>query len=386
MKEGWTRYIVTSLLVVLIAGCSWRPTKEGQQYKDGRLDGSLVWAENPNISGKPVNTQDIINQIMAIEQVSPVLYQANSDTFQAVIQWLIAGANPRQLRQFGLNAYQMGGKDHYGNVQFTGYYTPVIQARRTRQSAFQYPFYRMPSVAKNRRLPSRASIYAGALANRHLEIAYSNSIMDNFIMEVQGSGYLDFGDGQPLTFLGYGGKNGWAYRSIGKILIDRGVVAKEMMSLQAIRQWADHHTIGEVQALLEQNPSFVFFKPQNTAPVTGASGVPLIAKAAVASDRAVIPAGSTLLLEVPLLNNKGKFTGYYEMRLMVALDVGGAIKGQHFDIYHGIGSEAGYEAGFYNHYGRVWLLKTPQSGAPLFNAYHFFLTSSDQKRDLLDRQ
>ncbi len=43
---------------------------------------------------------------------------------------------------------------------------------------------------------------------------------------------------------------------------------------------------------------------------------------------------------------------------MVALDVGGAIKGQHFDIYQGIGPEAGHRAGWYNHYGRVWVLKT----------------------------
>ncbi len=69
----------------------------------------------------------------------------------------------------------------------------------------------------------------------------------------------------------------------------------------------------------------------------GASAVPLIAKASVASDRSLIPAGTTLLAEVPLLDNKGKFTGKYEMRLMVALDVGGAIKGQHFDMYQGIG-------------------------------------------------
>ncbi len=37
--------------------------------------------------------------------------------------------------------------------------------------------------------------------------------------------------------------------------------------------------------------------------------------------------------------------------------LGGAIKGQHFDIYQGIGHEAGQAAGFYNHYGRVWVLK-----------------------------
>lgn len=77
----------------------------------------------------------------------------------------------------------------------------------------------------------------------------------------------------------------------------------------------------------------------------------------MASDRSIIPAGTVLLAEIPILDNTGKFTGQYQMRLMVALDVGGAIKGHHFDIYHGIGKEAGQMAGFYNHYGRVWVLK-----------------------------
>ncbi len=93
----------------------------------------------------------------------------------------------------------------------------------------------------------------------------------------------------------------------------------------------------------------------------GASAVPLVGRASVASDRSIIPPGTTLLAEVPLLDNNGKFNGQYELRLMVALDVGGAIKGQHFDIYQGIGPEAGHRAGWYNHYGRVWVLKTARA-------------------------
>nr|CBX71149.1 membrane-bound lytic murein transglycosylase A [Yersinia enterocolitica W22703] len=291
-----------------------------------------------------------------INQSSPGLYNRNSSTFNAVENWMLAGADTSKLSLFGLNAYQMEGVDNFGNVQFTGYYTPVLQARYTPQGEFRHPLYRMPAKGKGR-LPDRAAIYAGALDSKNLVIAYTNSLVDNFMMEVQGSGYVDYGDGRPLTFFGYAGKNGHAYRSIGKVLIDRGEVAKADMSMQAIRHWAETHSEAEVRELLEQNPSFVFFKPEMYAPVKGASAVPLIAKASVAADRSLIPPGTTLLAEVPLLDNQGKFTGQYQMRLMVALDVGGAIKGQHFDIYQGIGHEAGQAAGFYNHYGRVWVLK-----------------------------
>ncbi len=103
-----------------------------------------------------------------------------------------------------------------------------------------------------------------ALSDNYV-LAYSNSLMDNFIMDVQGSGYIDFGDGSPLNFFSYAGKNGWPYRSIGKVLIDRGEVKKEDMSMQAIREWGEKHSEAEVRELLEQNPSFVFFKPQSFA-------------------------------------------------------------------------------------------------------------------------
>lgn len=374
MKGRWGKYLLGGLVIAVLAGCSSKPTDRGQQYKDGHLDQSLELVNRPNARGAPINGQDYANQLMEIKYASPSLFNRNNSTYQAVQNWMAAGADTRQLNQFGLSAYQMEGVDSYGNVQFTGYYTPVLQARYTQQGEFRYPLYSMPAKGK-RRLPDRAGIYSGALDSRYI-IAYTNSLMDNFMMEVQGSGYVDFGNGQPLVFFGYSGKNGHAYRSIGKVLIDRGEVARADMSMQAIRQWADTHSEAEVRELLEQNPSFVFFHPVPFAPVKGASAVPLIAKASVASDRSLIPAGTTLLAEVPLLDNKGKFTGKYEMRLMVALDVGGAIKGQHFDMYQGIGPEAGHSAGFYNHYGRVWVLKGGNPGAQLFSANQPLTASS----------
>ncbi|QKJ88479.1 Membrane-bound lytic murein transglycosylase A [Paramixta manurensis] len=367
MKGCWAKYAVTGAFIALLAGCSSKPTDRGQQYIDGKLEQPLALVNQPNAKGRPVNGKDFGDQVSEIKFASLNLYARNSSTYSALENWLIAGGDTRQLRQFGLDAYQMEGVDNYGNVQFTGYYTPVIQARYTRQGEFQYPLYRMPPRGKGRKLPNRAQIYSGALDERYA-VAYSNSLMDNFLMDVQGSGYVDYGDGRPLMFFGYGGKNGWSYRSIGKVLIDRGEVKREDMSMQAIRKWADEHSPQEVRELLETNDSFVFFKPEDFAPVRGASAVPLIAKAAVAADRSLIPPGTVLLAEVPLLDNNGKFTGKYEMRVMVALDVGGAIKGQHFDIYQGIGPEAGHMAGFFNHYGRVWVLRAaPGAGTTLFS-------------------
>ncbi|MBP6123196.1 MULTISPECIES: murein transglycosylase A [Providencia] len=358
MMKLWQKWLVTGMFFSFLVGCQSHPTDKGQQYKDGRLESELQKVNQVNVQGRPINPSDFNQQVTEIKNASPRLFKSNNDTYHAIENWLMAGGDPAQLANYNLAAFQMEGKDNYGNVQFTGYYTPVINARRTPQGEFRHPLYAMPSKGK-KRLPSRAAIYSGALSN-NLILAYSDSAVDNFMMEVQGSGYVNFGDGSPLNFFGYAGKNGHAYKSIGKVLVDRGEVPLEKMSLQAIHDWTNSHSEDEVRQLLEENTSFVFFKPQSFVPVRGASAVPLIAKASVASDKTLIPPGTALLAEIPVLDNNGKFTGQYEMRMMVALDVGGAIKGHHFDIYHGTGHEAGKMAGFYNHYGRVWVLKKNQ--------------------------
>lgn len=359
MKGRWAKYILGGLVIALLAGCESLPTDRGQQYKDGKLTHPFELVNSPNAKNKPVNGQDFAQQVSEISRVSPSLYAKHRDTYQAIFKWMVSGAEGAQLANYKIDAYQMEGVDNFGNVQFTGYYTPIIHARHTKQGAFKYPLYSMPRKTKKmRRLPDRARIYAGALDGLGLELAYSNSLVDNFMMEVQGSAYIDFGDGTPLVFFAYAGKNGRVYHSVGKVLIDRNEVPREQMSMQAIKKWAEEHSQAEVKELLAQNPSFVFFKPKHSAPVKGASAVSLVAKASVASDKILIPPGTTILAEVPLLDNQGKFTGKYEMRLMISLDVGGAIKGHHFDIYQGVGDEAGQAAGFYNHYGRVWVLST----------------------------
>ncbi|WP_112114303.1 murein transglycosylase A, partial [Lonsdalea populi] len=199
--KGWRgSCVLVGLAIAVLAGCQSRPTDQGQQYKDGHLAQPLKMVNEPNTHGKPINAGDFANQVTHIQTDSPTLHSNNNATFQAVQNWMLSGGDTRELSKFGLGSWQMEGVDGFGNVQFTGYYTPVVQARYTRQDEFQYPIYGMPSRGKkNRRLPDRAGIYAGALGNAPI-LGWSNSLMDNFMMEVQGSGYVDFGDGRPLTF------------------------------------------------------------------------------------------------------------------------------------------------------------------------------------------
>lgn len=359
MVQCCNKYLLGLALVLTLSACHDQPQDRGQQYKDGKLTRLLVGVKQPNINVKPINDSDYLNQLIEIGNVSPALYGRNSSTYDAMTKWLSDGAEVSKLANYNLSIYQMQGTDGFGNVRFTGYYTPVIEARRQAGGEFKYPLYGMPQKKRHQRLPERAEIHAGALDNQGLELAYTQSLVDNFMMGVQGSAYINFSNGEPLNFFAYAGKNGHAYRSIGAVLIDRNEVLREEMSMQAIRKWCADNSDDKVLELLGQNPSFVFFIPKGAEPVKGASGIPLIAKASVAADSKLIPPGTTLLAEVPQLDKNGQFNGKYQLRLMVALDVGGAIKGNHFDIYQGIGKEAGEAAGQYNHFGRVWLLSTP---------------------------
>lgn len=353
------KYLGLLLVITTLASCKNYPTQQGQQYLDGQL--SPVFNVSQPVLGHPINIDDYLEQVKMIEQVSPSLYNKNKATYQAINQWITANLGTNEFNRVGLTSYQLSGKDQWGNVHLTGYYTPVLQARHQPDENFRYPLYAKPENWKGK-LPSRAEIYQGMLNGQQLEIAYTRSLMDNFIMEVQGSGYVDFENGEPLVFLGYSGKNGHPYQSIGRLLIEQGEIPRDEISMQAIKAWADKQDEQTVINLLKQNASAVFFKPQYNAKVVGSTGIPLIAKASVASDQSIIPAGSVILVDVPLLDEKGIYQGQRELRLMIALDIGGAIKGQHLDIYQGIGDEAGHQAGYYNHYGRVWFMAPPPSG------------------------
>lgn len=311
----------------------------GTHFQSGRL----------SLNASPVNQRDFLKQLSNVRAYSN-LANTHANAYGKVSNWIASGANINDLAKYGINTRLMRGEDGYQNVLMTGYYIPVIEASNTRRGEFQHPVYAIP---QGNRKYSRAEIYAGALNGRGLELAYSNSMLDNFLMEVQGSGFMRVNG--KLRHFAYGNKNGYSYTSIGRLLVEDGEIPKEKMSIQSIKEWADRNP-SRLQSLLERNQSYVYFREDPTLDVKGSAGVPLVALASVASDRTIVPSGSVLLVEMPLIDHKGNWTGKHEMRLMVALDVGGAVKGHHFDLYQGIGDKAGHTAGLLKHYGRVWVL------------------------------
>ena len=250
--------------------------------------------------------------------------------------------------------YLIQGEDGCGNTQFTGYFSPALQVKAKPDAVYKYPLYKAPSRWPGGKPLTRAEIIAGKLAGRGLELAYSKSLLDNYFLQVQGSGLAEYVDTGERVTLQFGGQNGMAYRSLGRYLVEKGHVPAEAISLDAIRDFFEKHPEKMVD-YLNINPSFVFFTKRKQGP-TGSLSTEVVPDVSIAVDPAFIPLGSVLLAEVPLLDEQGQFVKH-ELRLLVAQDTGGAIRGTgHVDIYMGAGQKAQNKASRLHHYGRLWLL------------------------------
>jgi len=259
--------------------------------------------------------------------------------------------SPGTIGDFRL--YRIEGEDGKGNVHFTAYYTPVINASREEDQEFKFPIYRKPDSWNGKR-PTRAMIDdQKVLEGQGLEIAWTASLVENYFMHVQGSGYLRFEDGF-LTLLQFNGQNGYPYTSIGKYLIEKGHIEAENISLPSIRRWFLENPL-LVSQTLNINKSYSFFSTSDNNP-RGAANTELVTGHTIAVDPSYIPFGSILLAKIPILDAEGYFSKH-DYRIVTAQDRGGAIKGPgHVDLYEGVGDDAEKRAGFLHHYGSLWLI------------------------------
>ncbi|MCG9632804.1 murein transglycosylase A [Vibrio sp. Isolate30] len=346
--KKWLPLVSASVLF----GCA-QPTDRAQQYLDEEFPRTLNKVEQIE-TNTPRDYTAFSEQAEMVVSKSPSMAKIYQPLYQQLNEWALQSGNPQDLANYGVQAAQLGGGDKQGNVLFTGYFSPVMELRHEPNEEYRYPVYALPNCGQE--CPTRAEIYDGALDGLGLELGYAANRIDPFMMEVQGSGFVHFGDDDTLEYFAYAGKNNKAYVSIGRVLIERGLVPREKMSLKAIKEWVLANDPEVVKELLEQNPSFVFFQANEDLSVMGSAGIPLLPMAAVAGDRSILPMGTPILAEVPLLNADGTWSGAHQLRLLLVLDTGGAVKQNHLDLYHGMGARAGTEAGHYKHFGRVWKL------------------------------
>ncbi|NVO13011.1 MAG: MltA domain-containing protein [Rhodoplanes sp.] len=263
----------------------------------------------------------------------------------------------------------------------TGYYEPVVEGSRFPTQVFKVPLYRRPAdlvapgakpgqpfpnrgpalriTADGSRVPyyDRGEIEDGALGGRHLELAWLKDPAELLTIQIQGSARVRLEDGTLLR-VNYDGHNGFPYTAVGRILIDRGHIPREEMSMARIRDWmrANPQEANEVR---RQNRSFVFFRItglNDEKEPFGAQGLPLTAGRSIAVDRVLHVYGTPFYISADLPIAGVRTTDPFR-RTMIAQDTGSAIVGPaRADLYFGAGDEAGRIAGRIRQAGRFVML------------------------------
>ncbi|SHH15792.1 membrane-bound lytic murein transglycosylase A [Cognatiyoonia sediminum] len=236
---------------------------------------------------------------------------------------------------------------------FTGYFEPEISGSLERTERYRFPIYELPrDLVPGQRYATRQTIEeTGLLAGKGLEIAWLEDPVDRFFLQVQGSGRIKLPDGDVLR-VGFAGKNGHEYSSVGQALIARGELQAHQVSADAIRNWVRRNP-EEGRRLLWVNDSYVFFREVNEVPARrgplGAMNRSITSMRSIAVDPSINILGAPIWIEKDGENPL--------QRLMIAQDTGSAIKGaQRADIFYGTGLTAGIEAGRIRDGGRMIML------------------------------
>ena len=274
-------------------------------------------------------------------------------------------ANDAEMRAWlvrHLQPYRVESLDGGVAGLMTGYYEPMLDARRRPNDDYRVALYAPPAdLATRRPYWTREQLQTLPQAQASLrgrEIAYVANPLDALVLQIQGSGRLRVlePDGRIRTIrLAYAGHNDQPYRSVGRWLIDQGELKAGQATWPAIKDWAQRNP-GRIDELLWANPRYVFFREEPLADPAlgprGAQGVPLTPARSIAVDPKSVPYGTPVWIDTtePLSNKPLR-------RLVVAQDTGSAIVGAvRADYFWGWDGDAAEQAGRMRQPLHMWVL------------------------------
>jgi membrane-bound lytic murein transglycosylase A len=255
----------------------------------------------------------------------------------------------------------------------TGYYEAELKGALFPGGAYRAPIYGKPpdlvtvdlgrfrADLKGRRIVGR--VESGRLVPYHtrrqidggvlgdgLELLWADDPVDVFFLHVQGSGRVRLPDGSERR-IGFAASNGRDFTAIGRTLLDQGKVPRDQASMQGIRAWLRAHP-QEAEDIMRANARYIFFRWIDGAGPIGAQGVALTPGRSLAVDPAFLPLGVLLFVDTTWPASDKPLR-----RLVVAQDIGGAIKGPlRADFFWGSGEPALAQAGRMKQGVRLYLL------------------------------
>ena len=285
-------------------------------------------------------------------------------------------AGARAFFEANFQPQSVGAKEGGDEGLLTAYFAPEYPARMSRNAEFSAPVRRLPDDLVVLDLGPFEPALIGKKVTGHVEgktfvpypdraeieaVATDKPLAwmrpeELFFLQIQGSGVLVLPDGRRVRAV-FAGTNGKPFVGIASPMRDKGLLPDNNTSGDAIRSWLADHRGSEADAIMRLNPRYVFFKmaeDDGKEPV-GSAGVSLPPGRAIAVDPSRHAYGALYWLDASAPALAGAFPVY--RRLAVALDTGGAIKGEvRADLYMGTGQEAGAEAGRVRHMLRLYRL------------------------------
>jgi membrane-bound lytic murein transglycosylase A len=366
--DGWARDDHASAFATLSASC--RPIVRGAAFRAETPQSHQARAAAAPAPAAPPSSGDSRPMRAALEQVCARAIKAGLLKGTAAREFFEANFVPVRIHKLGEAAGFL-----------TGYYEPIVDGSRFPTREFSVPIYRRPpdltapGVADGapfsntgkafRRLPSgelvpyydRGEIEDGALDGRHLEICWVRSATDALFIGIEGSAQIRLEDG-TMMHINYDAHNGQPYVPVGRVLIERGLVPREEMSMQRIREWMHDNPEG-AKEVRRQSRSMVFFRIvglDSGIEALGAQGIPLSAGRSIAVDKNLHVYGTPFFIEADLPLTDASKTSPFR-RTMIAQDTGSAIVGPaRADLFFGAGQEAGQMAGRIKQPGRFTML------------------------------
>lgn len=256
--------------------------------------------------------------------------------------------------------------------KFTSYYEAAINASYKKSDVYRHPIYGRPDdlielnlqdfdatlpskrlvgrVDGNKFVPyyTREEIFNSDFSAP--VILWADNDVDVYVMQIQGSAVAQLDDGSKVR-IGFADTNGREFRGIGSILLSQKLIDPAQASMGHIKKWLKENG-SQAQKQMNANQRFVFHRLVDAEGPIGAQGVPLTAGRSLAVDRSFIPLGSLLWLETTGPNREAI------QKMMVAQDIGGAIKGAvRGDYFWGSGHDDILElAGRMNSTGHYYIL------------------------------
>ena len=338
MAVGFDRRLTLGLAVACVAGFFGMtdPAQADAQITVLDFDQLEGWAEDDHAA--------------AFDVFRSTCADLNEPDWQSVCAYATSNPDPRHFFELLFRPVLI---EDGADALFTGYFEPELTGALRPSATYRYPIYAMPPEARavDQWYSRRELLEQGKLNGRGLEIAWVDDPVELFFLQIQGSGRVKLPDGSSLR-VGYGGKNGHPYRSIGKELVRQGIFAAHQVSAQVIKNWVRRNPQAGKE-LLFHNPSYVFFREVSRVPAhlgpLGAMNRSVTEMRTIAVDPAFVPLGAPVWIEKDGKNPL--------RRLMVAQDTGSAIKGaQRADIFFGTGDKAGRAAGQLKDPGRMVVL------------------------------